>query len=89
MRAPPPLTAHNGSAYPSYDSANSSALQATAARSAHGRVVDNDAKLVIKDKTNLSKGLPVINDTSAKMTCVVILSINALMTYVLASLCGL
>ena len=32
---------------------------------------------VINDTTDLSKGLPVINDTSAKMTCVVVLSINA------------
>ena len=32
--------------------------------------------LVINDTTNLSEGLPVINDTSAKMTCVVVLSIN-------------
>ena len=32
---------------------------------------------VINDTTNLSEGLPVINDTSAKMTCVVVLSINA------------
>ena len=59
-----------------YDRANSSALQATAARGAHGRVVVNDAK-------------SVINDTNAKMTCVVVLSINALMTYVVAGLCGL
>ena len=31
---------------------------------------------VINDTTDLSEGLPVINDTSAKMTCVVVLSIN-------------
>ena len=52
-----------------YDRANSSALQAMAARGAHGRIV--------------------INDTSAKMTCVIVLSINALMTCVVAGLCGL
>ena len=84
-----PPTAHDGSTYPSYDSANSSALQATAARGAHGRVVVNDAKSGINDKTNLSEGLPVINNTSAKMTCVVVFSINALMTHVVAGLCGL
>ena len=54
-----------------YDRVNSSALQATTSRGAHGRVVVNDAKSVINDMTNLSEGLPVINDTSAKMTCVV------------------
>ena len=32
---------------------------------------------VINDTTNLNKGLPVIKDTSAKMTCMVVLSINA------------
>ena len=31
---------------------------------------------VINNTTNLSEGLPVINDTSAKMTCVVVFSIN-------------
>ena len=31
---------------------------------------------VINDTTNLSEGLPVINDTSAKITYVVVLSIN-------------
>ena len=89
MRAAPPSTAHNGSTYPSYNSANSSALQATAACSAHGRVVVNNAKSVINNKTNLSEGLPVINNTSAKMTSVVVLSINALITCVFAGLCGL
>ena len=79
-----------------HDRANSSALQATAACGAHGRVVINDAKSVINDaksvindKTNLSERLPVINDTSAKMTYVVVLSINALMTCVVAGLCDL
>ena len=43
---------------------------------------------VINDTTNLSEGLPVINDTSAKMTCVVVLSINALMTCAVDDLCG-
>ena len=44
--------------------------------------------LVINDTTDLSKGLPVINDTSTKMTCVVVLSINALMSCVAYDLCG-
>ena len=44
---------------------------------------------VINNTTNLSEELPVINDTSAKMTYVVVLSINDLMTYVVAGLCGL
>ena len=72
-----------------YDRVNSSALQATTFRDAYGRVVVNDTKSVINNMTNLSKGLPVINDTNAKMTCMVVLSINALMTYVVAGLCGL
>ena len=38
MRAPPPPTAHDGSTYLSYDSSNSSALQATTARGAYGGV---------------------------------------------------
>ena len=58
-----------------YDRANSSALQATAARGAYGQVVINNAK-------------SVINDTNIKMTCVVVLSINALMTCVVNDLCG-
>ena len=32
---------------------------------------------VTNNMTNLSEGLPVINDTSTKMTCVIVLSINA------------
>ena len=51
-------------------------------------MVVNDAQSVINDMTDLSEGLPVINDTSAKMTCVVVLSINALMTCVVDDLCG-
>ena len=43
---------------------------------------------VINDTTNLSKGLPIINDTSAKMTCVIIFSINALMIYMVNDLYG-
>ena len=43
---------------------------------------------VINDTTNLSERLPVINNTSAKMICVVIFSINALMTCVVNDLCG-
>ena len=60
----------NGSTHPSYDSANSSALQATAARGAYEWVVVNDTTdlseglPVINDTTNLSEGLPVINDTT-------------------------
>ena len=77
---------HNGL---TYDRDNSSALQATAARGAHGQVVVNDAKSVINDTTNLSEELPVINDTSAKMTYVVVLFINDLMTCVVAGLCNL
>ena len=72
-----------------YDRANSSALQATAACGMHGQVVVNDAKSIINNMTNLSERLPVINDTSAKMTCVLILSINALMTCVVAGIYGL
>ena len=72
-----------------YDRANSSAFQATTARGAHGQVVVNDAKSIINDMINQSEGLPVINDISAKMTCVVVLSINALMTFVVAGRCGL
>ena len=83
------MMAHDGLTYLSYDSANSSALQATTIRAGHGRVVVNDAKSVINDKTKLSERLPVINDTSAKMTYVVLFSINALMTCVVAGLCGL
>ena len=77
------VSTSDGSTHPSYNSANSSALQAMAARGAHGRVVVNDTQSVINDTTNLSEGLPVINDTtnlseelpvindtSAKMTCV-------------------
>ena len=82
MRAPPPPTAHKGLIHPSYNSANSSALQVTTASGAYRRVVisyqryeynDNlsEGLSVINDTTNLSEGLPVINDTSAKMTCVV------------------
>ena len=81
VRSPPTVS--------TYNRVNSSALQATTSRGAHGRVVVNDAKLVINDMTNLIEGLPVINDTNAKMTCVVVFSINALMTYVVAGLCGL
>ena len=68
MRAPPPPTAHDGSTYPSYMSANSSILQATAARGAHRRVVVNDTQSVINDMTNLSEGLSVIDDTSTMTT---------------------
>ena len=34
----------------------------------HGRIVVNDAQLVINNTTNLSKGLPVINNTSTIKT---------------------
>ena len=81
FRSPPTVS--------TYDRVNSSALQATTSRGAHGRVVVNDAKSVINNMTNLSERLPVINNTNAKMICVVVLSINALMTCVVASLCGL
>ena len=64
MRAPPPLNAHDGSVYPSYDNANTSALQATAARGMYGRVIVNNAQPVINDMIDLSKGLTVINDTT-------------------------
>ena len=82
----PMILTHDGL---TYDRANSSPLQATAAHGAHGQMVVNDAKLVINDMTNLSEGLPVINNTNAKMTFVVVLSINVLMTCVVAGLCGL
>ena len=72
-----------------YDKVNSSTLQATTSRGAHGRVIVNNAKSIINNITNLSERLLVINDTNAKMTCVVILSINALMTCMVAGLCGL
>ena len=72
-----------------YNRANSSALQATAVCNVYRRLIVNDAKSVIIDTTNLSEGLPVINAMSAKMTCVVVLSINALITSVIASICGL
>ena len=36
---------------------------------------------------NLSEGLPVITNTSAKMICVIVLSINVLMTFVVDNLC--
>ena len=68
MRAPPPPTAHDGSTYPSYMSANSSILQAMAARGAYGRVVVNDAQSVINDMANLNEGLSVINDMSTITT---------------------
>ena len=72
-----------------YDRVNSSALQATATCDVYGRVVVNNAKSVINNKTNLSERLPVINNTSAKMTYVVVFSINALMICVVAGLCCL
>ena len=43
---------------------------------------------VINDMTNLSEGLPIINNTSTKMTCVVVPTINALMTCVVDDLRG-
>ena len=58
------------STHPSYNSANSSALQVTAARDAHGQVLINNTtdlskgSLVINNTTDLSEGLPVINDTA-------------------------
>ena len=81
FRSPPTVSTHNGL---TYDRTNSSALQATTSRGAHGRVVVNDTTdlnkrlPVINDTTNLSEGLPVINDTSAKMTYVVAVSIKCL-----------
>ena len=86
-RAPPPPTAHDSSTYPSYNRANSSAFQATTARGAYGWVVASYQRYEYND--DLNEGLPVINNTSAKMTCVVVLSINALMTCVVAGLFGL
>ena len=65
------VSIHNGL---TYDKAKSSALQATAACGAYGRVIVNDAK-------------SVINDTNTKMTCMVVLSINASMTCVVNILC--
>ena len=61
FRSPPMASTYDGL---TYDRVNSSAHQATAARGVHGRVVVNDAKSVITDMTNLSKGLPVINATN-------------------------
>ena len=43
---------------------------------------------VINNTTNLKEGLLIINDTSAKIICVVILSINALITYMVDNLCA-
>ena len=40
----------------------------------------------INNTTDLSEGLPVINDISAKMTFVIVLSINTLMTCVIDDL---
>ena len=72
-----------------YDRANSSAFLAITACNVHKRVVVNNAKSVINNMTNLSEGLPVINDTNAKITCMIVLSINALMICMVAGLCGL
>ena len=58
MKAPLPPTTHNGSIYLSYNSANSSAFQATVAWGTHGKAIVNDAQ-------------PVINNTNAKITGVV------------------
>ena len=52
----------------------------------HGQVIVNNTKSVINNMTNLSEELPVINNTNAKMAYVVILSINALMSCVVAGL---
>ena len=81
IRAPPPPTAHDGL---TYDRANSFALQAMTACGAYRRVVVSYQQYEYND--NLSEGLPVINNTSAKMTYVVVLSINALMTCMVADL---
>ena len=43
---------------------------------------------VINNTTDLSEGLPVINNTSAKIICVVVFSINVLMTCLVDDLCG-
>ena len=74
----------NGLTHLSYDSVNSSTLQATTVRGMRRQVVVNDAQSVINDitdlrkklpvindMTDLSKGLLVINDTIAKITCVI------------------
>ena len=77
FRSPPTVSTHDGLIYdranslspskldPSklcHVSTTSSALQATAARAAHGRVIVNDTQPVINDTTDLSEGLLVIND---------------------------
>ena len=71
MRGPPLPIAHNGSIYPSYNSANSSALQVMTARGVYGQVVISYQRY----------------DTMT--TCVVVFSINVLMTCVVTDLCGL
>ena len=48
----------------------------------------SEGSSVINDTTDLSERLPVINNTSAKMIYIVVLSINALMTYIVNNLCG-
>ena len=40
----------------------------------------------VNNTTDLNEGLLVINNMSAKITCVVVVSINALMTYVVNDL---
>ena len=64
--SPPIASIHDGL---TYNKVNSSALQATTARGTYGWVVASYQQYEYND--DLSKGLPVINDTSAKMTCVV------------------
>ena len=85
FRLPPMVSTHDGL---TYDRVNASALQATTAHGPHGQVVVNDAKSVINNMTNLSEELPVINNTNAKMTCVVVFLINILMTCVVNDLYG-
>ena len=60
-----PLTVRNGSTHPNYNSANFSALQVITACGAYGRVVISYQRHV---KDDLSKGLPVIDNTSTMMT---------------------
>ena len=72
MRAPPLPTTYDGSSYPSYNSANSSALEATTVWGTHGRVIVNDVRPVLDDTSIMSEEVPVINNTSAKLIGVVV-----------------
>ena len=66
MKTSLPPTAHEDSIHPSYNSANSSALQVTTAHGAYGRVVISYQRYKYND--DLSEGLSVINNMSTMTT---------------------